>query len=273
MKTPPPQQHVDAGYRFGSFHLDVRERRLVRGGEVIPLRLKVFETLRVLVQNGGRLVTKQELLDTVWPETTVEENNLNHNVSLLRKALGERATGQQYIETVPRIGYRFVARVDTIGATPARSGTASSVAARTRQEIRYCTTVDGVRLAYALTGSGPPLVKASNWLTHLDFEWGSPIWRHWYAQLSRHHRLVRYDERGNGMSQRDVDDVSFDTWVRDLETVVDAAGLDRFRPARACHRVRRVGPYDRRRPRRAQHRSPHHRGVHARRERSGRQPS
>jgi pimeloyl-ACP methyl ester carboxylesterase len=71
-------------------------------------------------------------------------------------------------------------------------------------------------------------VKASNWLTHLDFEWGSPIWRHWYAELSRHHRLVRYDERGNGMSQRDVDDVSFDTWVRDLETVVDAAGLDRF---------------------------------------------
>ena len=71
-------------------------------------------------------------------------------------------------------------------------------------------------------------MKASNWLTHLDFEWGSPIWRHWYAALSLHHRLVRYDERGNGMSQRDVTDVSFDTWVRDLETVVDAAGLDRF---------------------------------------------
>ena len=71
-------------------------------------------------------------------------------------------------------------------------------------------------------------MKASNWLTHLDFEWGSPIWRHWYAALSLHHRLVRYDERGNGMSQRDVADVSFETWVRDLETVVDAAGLDRF---------------------------------------------
>jgi pimeloyl-ACP methyl ester carboxylesterase len=65
-------------------------------------------------------------------------------------------------------------------------------------------------------------------LTHLDFEWESPIWRHWYSALSPHHRLVRYDERGNGMSQRDVPDVSFDTWVRDLETVVDAAGLDRF---------------------------------------------
>ena len=103
---------VRAAYRFGPFHLDVRERRLSRGSDVIPLRLKVFETLRVLVENAGRLVTKQELLDTVWPETTVEENNLNHNVSVLRKALADPATGQQYIETVPRVGYRFVAPVE-----------------------------------------------------------------------------------------------------------------------------------------------------------------
>ena len=161
----------------------------------------------------------------MWPETTVEENNLNHNVSVLRKALGEKATGQQYIETVPRVGYRFAAPVDT--AVP-QTGASAASTAKARQEIRYCTTSDGVRLAYATTGNGPPLVKASNWLTHLDFEWGSPIWRHWYTALSRHHRLVRYDERGNGMSQRDVSDVSFDTWVRDLETIVDAAGLDRF---------------------------------------------
>lgn len=219
---------VRRAYQFGPFHLDARERRLSRAGEVIPLRLKVFDTLLVLVENAGRLVTKQQLLDAVWPETTVEESNLNHNVSVLRKALRERATGQQYIETVPRVGYRFAAPVETIAAPAQSSASSPSPAAKARQEIRYCMTSDGVRLAYATTGSGPPLVKASNWLTHLDFEWGSPIWRHWYAELSRHHRLVRYDERGNGMSQRDVDDVSFDTWVRDLETVVDAAGLDRF---------------------------------------------
>jgi DNA-binding winged helix-turn-helix (wHTH) protein/alpha-beta hydrolase superfamily lysophospholipase len=216
---------VRGAYQFGPFQLDVRERRLSRGDEVIPLRLKVFDTLLMLVENAGRLVTKQELLDAVWPETTVEENNLNHNVSVLRKALGDRATGQHYIETVPRVGYRFVVPVEA--AVP-QGKPSSSSAAKARQEIRYCTTSDGVRLAYATIGNGPPLVKASNWLTHLDFEWGSPIWRHWYAALSFHHRLVRYDERGNGMSQRDVPDVSFDTWVRGLETVVDAAGLDRF---------------------------------------------
>ena len=201
---------ADTAYRFGPFHLDVRERRLSRGGEVIPLRLKVFDTLLVLVENAGRLVTKQTLLDRVWPETTVEENNLNHNVSVLRKALGEKATGQQYIETVPRVGYRFAAPVDAAATTASTSNfqlpTSNAqlpTPNKVRQEIRYCTTSDGVRVAYATTGNGPPLVKASNWLTHLDFEWGSPIWRHWYTALSLHHRLVRYDERGNGMSQRD----------------------------------------------------------------------
>ena len=212
-------------YEFGPFRLDVAERRLVRDGEVVPLRLKVFDTLRVLVENAGRLVTKEELLQAVWPDTTVEENNLNHNVSILRKLLGERATGQAFIETVPRVGYRFVAAVTIDGA--ARADAAPSPG-QARQEIRYCTTTDGIRLAYATSGSGPPLVKASNWLTHLDFEWESPIWRHWWQSLSRHHRVVRYDERGNGMSQREAANVSFDTWVQDLETVVDAAGLDRF---------------------------------------------
>jgi len=220
-----PGTAVDIAYRFGPFHLDVRERRLSRDSAVIALRGKVFDTLLVLVEHAGHLVTKQELLDAVWPEATVEENNLNHNVSILRKALGERATGQQYIETVPRVGYRFAAAVEMVG--PQASVTMAAVN-RARQDIRYCTTADDVRLAYASIGSGPPLVKASNWLTHLDFEWGSPIWRHWWSALSQHHRVIRYDERGNGMSQRDVPDVSFDTWVRDLETVVDAAGLDRF---------------------------------------------
>ena len=212
-------------YRFGPFCLNVRERQLSRGDEIIPLRGKVFDTLTALVENAGRLVTKQELLDAVWPDSTVEENNLNHNVSVLRKALGEKATGQQFIETVPKLGYRFATPVDGGGS---QAGSAASPAAKARQEIRYCTTSDGIRLAYASIGSGPPLVKTSNWLTHLDFEWGSPIWRHWLASLSAHHRVIRYDERGNGMSQRDVPDVNFDTWIRDLETVVDAAGLDRF---------------------------------------------
>ena len=85
-----------------------------------------------------------------------------------------------------------------------------------------------MRIAYATSGSGPPLVRAAHWLTHLEFEWTSPIWGHWLKELSRDHLLVRYDERGNGLSDWEVEDLSFDAWVRDLEAVVDAVGLDRF---------------------------------------------
>jgi pimeloyl-ACP methyl ester carboxylesterase/DNA-binding CsgD family transcriptional regulator len=99
---------------------------------------------------------------------------------------------------------------------------------RSRQQIRFCTAADGVRIAYAVAGDGPPLVKAANWLSHLEFDWESPVWRPWLAEISRDHRLLRYDERGCGLSDWEVDELSFEAWVGDLETVVDAAGLERF---------------------------------------------
>jgi pimeloyl-ACP methyl ester carboxylesterase/DNA-binding CsgD family transcriptional regulator len=96
------------------------------------------------------------------------------------------------------------------------------------QQIRFCKTMDGVQLAYAVMGQGYPIVKAANWLSHLEFECESPVWRHWWSGLSEQHTLIRYDERGCGLSDWDVSDFSFDAWVRDLETVIDAVALDRF---------------------------------------------
>ncbi|MCM3871146.1 MAG: alpha/beta fold hydrolase [Pyrinomonadaceae bacterium] len=96
------------------------------------------------------------------------------------------------------------------------------------QQVRFCTSSDGVSIAYATVGNGPPLVKAANWLSHLEFDWNSPVWRHWIIELSRHHKFIRYDERACGLSDWDVEEFSLDAWVRDLEAVVDAAKLDRF---------------------------------------------
>jgi pimeloyl-ACP methyl ester carboxylesterase/tRNA A-37 threonylcarbamoyl transferase component Bud32 len=96
------------------------------------------------------------------------------------------------------------------------------------QQIRFCRSSDGVRLAYAAVGSGPPLVKAANWLNHLEFDWNSPVMRPWLVELSRYHTLIRYDERGCGLSDWDVADFSLEAWVHDLETVVDAYGVERF---------------------------------------------
>ena len=97
-----------------------------------------------------------------------------------------------------------------------------------KQQIRYCTTSDGARIAYAATGTGTPVVRTSHWLTHLEHDFTSPVWRHVMLGFARNHQLVRYDSRGEGMSQRDCPEVSFEGWMKDLEAVVDAIGLPRF---------------------------------------------
>lgn len=98
----------------------------------------------------------------------------------------------------------------------------------TQQEIRFCRATDGVMLAWARSGRGPALVKAANWLSHLEYDWQSPVWRPLLERLGRHSTVIRYDERGCGLSDRDVQELGFESWVRDLEAVADAAGLDRF---------------------------------------------
>lgn len=95
-----------------------------------------------------------------------------------------------------------------------------------RQRIRYLTTSDGVRLAWADAGSGLPVVKASNWLTHLEYDWDSPIWRHWIRFFSDHFRFVRFDERGCGMSDWECSNASLERWVMDLDAVMEAAKPD-----------------------------------------------
>jgi len=97
-----------------------------------------------------------------------------------------------------------------------------------RQTIGFCLTADGVRIAHATVGDGPPLVKAANWLNHLELDWQGPIWGKTFQALAAENTLVRYDERGNGLSDWTIADLSFEAFVRDLETVVDSLGLRRF---------------------------------------------
>lgn len=111
---------TDKAYEFGPFRVDARERRLLRNGEVVPLRPKVFDILLVLVQNGGHILSKDDVMKLVWPETTVEEGNIARNISTLRNALGECPREHQYIETIPWRGYRFVANVKEVRDRPVR---------------------------------------------------------------------------------------------------------------------------------------------------------
>jgi class 3 adenylate cyclase/alpha-beta hydrolase superfamily lysophospholipase len=132
----------------------------------------------------------------------------------------------------PRTFKNIARPVDVFAIAPADRGAGPGVTAANAvdlaQEIRFCSAPDGVQLAYSMIGQGPPLMKTGNWMTHLEFDLESPIWRHLYRGLAKDHTLVRYDPRGNGLSDRTVDEISFDAFVRDLETVVDAAGITRF---------------------------------------------
>lgn len=104
----------------------------------------------------------------------------------------------------------------------------TAIEAPVDQAVRYCQASDGVAIAYAATGAGPPLVKAANWLNHLELDWTGPVWGRLFQALSGDNQLIRYDERGNGLSDWAADDLGFDAFVRDLETVVDTLGLERF---------------------------------------------
>ena len=96
------------------------------------------------------------------------------------------------------------------------------------QTIQFATTADGVQLAYARAGSGPPLLKTANWLNHLEYDWRSPVWKHWFELFATHNTLVRYDQRGSGLSDWVDSDLSFEKQVSDLELIADTAKLERF---------------------------------------------
>jgi DNA-binding winged helix-turn-helix (wHTH) protein/pimeloyl-ACP methyl ester carboxylesterase len=216
-------------YRFDECELDSRRRELRRSGRRVHVEPQVFDVLRCLLEHHDRVVTKTELLDEVWGDRFVSESALTSRLKAARRAIGDDGRSQRLIATVHGVGYRFVGPVVVESDEGAESAEPLPIPRhRDTQEIRYCRSPDGVRIAYATSGFGPPLVKAANWRTHLDLEWQSPIWAHWIDTLSQSRQLVRYDERGCGLSDWDVTDFSVDAWVEDLELVVDSAGLDRF---------------------------------------------
>jgi pimeloyl-ACP methyl ester carboxylesterase/DNA-binding CsgD family transcriptional regulator len=119
-----------------------------------------------------------------------------------------------------------------------------------RQRVRFCTSADGVQIAFAESGKGPPLVRVANWFTHLDFDRQSNVWRHWFDALSDGRLLIRYDPRGSGLSDRNVDDFSLERWIDDLEAVVDAAGVSRFSLIGLCQGGTVAAAYAARHPKR-----------------------
>jgi pimeloyl-ACP methyl ester carboxylesterase len=192
---------------------------------------QVFDLLLHLAQHRDRVVSKDELIRVVWAGRFVSDDTLTSRVHAARRAIGDTGREQRLIRTVTRRGFRFVADVQEVPgshALPSAAQPCGADAVCLPHRIRYCQASDGVHLAVGTTGCGMPLVKTANWLNHLEFDWQSPVWAPLFRRLATQFQLVRYDERGTGLSDRDVADFSFEAFVRDLGTVVDELGLQRF---------------------------------------------
>lgn len=219
-------------YQFGEFTLDTKRRQLFRGADARHLEPQVYAVLCHLLEHGDRLVTSRELIEHVWGERFVTPGTLNSRIKALRQALDDDGATQRVIETVHGSGFRLRVAVHTAADLQVSSPAAGSShdGPPAGQQIRFCHADDGVRIAYAVSGSpgAPPLVKPGNWLTHLEFDWDSPVWRHWLTAMGHDHTLIRYDARGCGLSDHEPADLSLESWVRDLSAVVEAERLERF---------------------------------------------
>jgi len=263
-------------YEFGPFRLDALERQLLCGAQTVALTPKAFDTLLVLIENCKHVVGKDELMARVWPDSYVEETNLAQNISLLRKLLGERADGGQYIETVPKRGYRFVVEVtakevepvgvivrermrtrvvveeddvipDASATTPVKAkppslpSLAVPNAARVPQtsghylivphapEVHYVTSGDA-NIAYQVVGDGPlDLLFVMGWVSHLEYFWAEPSFARFLTRLSSFSRLILFDKRGTGLSDRvPLNQLpTLEQRMEDVHAVLNAVGSDR----------------------------------------------
>ncbi len=204
---------------FDPFCLDIADERLCRGKEEIHLHPKAFAVLQCLTEHSRGLVTRNTLLAKVWPGIHVSDAVLTEAIKELRKALRDDSKKPRFIETVHRRGYRFL--------LPVTHHYQTGVAAM-KQDIRFCNTVDGVRIAYSTMGQGPPLVIPPQLVTHLEADLAEGPFGDVYEALTQHHMLVRFDMRGTGLSDRDVVLSSEDLFLLDLEAVVDNLSLRRF---------------------------------------------
>jgi len=202
--------------------LDPNRRELRCKGGLVAVEPQVFDLIVFLIRNRDRVVSKDDLIAGVWDGRIVSDSTLASRINAARRALDDNGDAQRLIRTAARKGVRFVGVVRE-GQVPSEL----SAPAVRNQEVTFCRTSEGINLALATVGVGVPLIKVANWLTHIEYDWESPIWSPLLQHLAERCRLVRYDGRGNGLADRDVADISFDAFVRDLEAVVEATGVDR----------------------------------------------
>jgi DNA-binding winged helix-turn-helix (wHTH) protein/alpha-beta hydrolase superfamily lysophospholipase len=221
-------------YFFENCILDSGRRELRRGADAVSIAPQVFDLLVYLVRNRERVVSKDDLIAAIWNGRIVSDGALTTRLNIVRSAIGDSGEEQRLIKTLPRKGFRFVGTVreedggQQVAELGERQGSERQPSrTASRQRVEFCRSADGIRIAYATVGSGPALVRASNFVNHLEYDWDSPVWGPFLRAMATEHRLVRYDGRGCGLSDREPGSISLDAFVDDLTAVIDAARIER----------------------------------------------
>jgi len=212
-------------YRFADCVLDTARHALLRDGAPVHVEPQVFELLAVLAASGGAVVGKEDLISQVWKGLNVSDATISARINAARRAVGDDGKAQWVIRTIPKRGVQMVVPVETEPTTDPAGHAPPEAAA---PAIRFATSADGETIAHTRHGQGPPLVRVGHWLSHLELDRESPVWQPMLARLGAHFTLYRYDQRGTGLSTRDVGNLTLDAFVQDLKAVADANGLDRF---------------------------------------------
>lgn len=247
-------------YSFGKFRLDAQERLLFDGKETISLTPKVFDTLLLLVENCGHVLSKEEIMQIVWENSFVEENNLAQNISHLRRVLGDGKDGAKFIETVSKRGYRFIAPVENDGtdepdlvivertratisireevfddnslihqSQPVQLASVSSALPAHTPETYYAQSGE-VNIAYQVVGNGDmDIVFVMGWISHLEYFWKEPHFASFLNRLASFSRLILFDKRGTGLSDRvPLNELpTLEQRMDDVRAVMDAVGSER----------------------------------------------
>lgn len=206
-------------FAFAECVLDSDSYVLTRDGAPVPVEPQVFDLLALLARNPGKLVTKDRLVEEIWQGRIVSEATIAARINAARKAVGDDGKAQAIIRTVPRRGIELIVPVQSKDALSAPTQTEA------KQTIRYTTSRDGTGIAYAVSGSGPPLLLASHHVTNLELDWASPIYGPTFEKLGAHYTLIRYDMRGTGLSDFGQSEAGIEAHMDDVRAVIDAAGL------------------------------------------------
>ena len=213
-------------YKFNRSRLDTEKYQLCHGNKQTPIDPIVFDLLLYLIEHRDRVVTRDELLDSIWKGKVVTDSALGARLKDARKAINDSGINQNVIKTIHGRGYQFIADVEISTNSQNPTRTKSKISTRiglaNQSPIQYSKSADGVNIAHASVGKGPPIVVAGSWMTHLEEDWKNPNWGPYLSHMAKNFKLIRYDQRGNGMSDWDNVEISFDRMVDDLKAIIDS---------------------------------------------------